>query len=215
MAKYDRTPLGAEYSQAALNAELIKISTAISDALDRLGTGTNTLESDLDLNGYSLLNLPAPTTAGEPVRIIDGATGVKGATGDTGATGATGAAGADGVSPETPVAGTFNVTGAGAIAVTGVGFVPTNLILFSAVVSATQAIVCQSFVSSAKVGQCISEATDTTGWEGQVSAKAIRLVSPAALVLVEGDISLYQADGFTMNITTYTTPATVRYLAFG
>lgn len=69
MARY--TPTGNVVTVPAINAELEKISEAIEDTLSRKGGGTNQVETDIDLNGNRLLNLPAPQNSNDPVRLKD------------------------------------------------------------------------------------------------------------------------------------------------
>lgn len=47
------------------------ITTAINNTLSRDGTSPNTMAADLDLNGYHILNLPAPAGNTSPVRQAD------------------------------------------------------------------------------------------------------------------------------------------------
>jgi hypothetical protein len=61
---YVTTPTG-------INAELTKISVAISECLQRNTTSGNQLLVDLDLNGNQVLNLPAASSNTDPVRLLD------------------------------------------------------------------------------------------------------------------------------------------------
>lgn len=54
-----------------INAELTKISVAISRCVQRYPNGANQLESSLDMNSNRLLNLPKATTPTDPVRFQD------------------------------------------------------------------------------------------------------------------------------------------------
>lgn len=74
MAKYTPTALTSSYgSVAAINTNLDAISTALENTLSRDGTTPNTMSASLDMNNQTILNLPDPTTPGEPVtlRIYD------------------------------------------------------------------------------------------------------------------------------------------------
>lgn len=51
------------------NANLTQ--TALQDALSLSGNSPNQMESNLDMNSNRILNLPAPASAGEPVRLAD------------------------------------------------------------------------------------------------------------------------------------------------
>lgn len=51
----------------ALNAENEKIKVAIDDLLSRKGDGPNAMEDNIDMNGYTLNNLPAPVSDLQPV----------------------------------------------------------------------------------------------------------------------------------------------------
>lgn len=56
---------------AGINAELTKISVAISECLQRNTSEGNQLLVDLDLNGNQVLNLPAASSNTDPVRLLD------------------------------------------------------------------------------------------------------------------------------------------------
>lgn len=141
----DKITLGS--SELANNAA---ITAAINNTLSRDGENPNQMEADMDMNSFRILNLPAPISSDEPVRLIDlngligvtgasgpsgplgagvtgstGATGVTGATGPTGAgvtgvTGVTGASGADGVNGVTGVTGPTGISGPTGAGVSGV-----------------------------------------------------------------------------------------------
>lgn len=56
---------------ATINENNDLVTTAIDNSLSRYGTSPNAMEADLDMNGNNLLNLPAPSTDTEPVRVAD------------------------------------------------------------------------------------------------------------------------------------------------
>lgn len=55
----------------ALNSELEKIESALRTKVSRLPDGERTMEADLDMNSNRILNLPAPVSDTEPVRVKD------------------------------------------------------------------------------------------------------------------------------------------------
>lgn len=55
----------------AINNNNAAITTAFDNTLSRDGTSPNTMGSNLDMNSYHILNLPAPVTNYEPLRVID------------------------------------------------------------------------------------------------------------------------------------------------
>ena len=69
MARY--TPPSSVGTLIGLRAELTKVATAINDTLSRKGDTPNQMEADLDMNSNQILNLPAPRTPTEPVRVQD------------------------------------------------------------------------------------------------------------------------------------------------
>lgn len=62
-----------------INVNNQSTETALENTLSRDGTSPNTMEADLDMNSNRILNLAAPETDNEPVRLID-LTTVAGAT---------------------------------------------------------------------------------------------------------------------------------------
>lgn len=54
-----------------INTNSDRIEEAIEDTLSRDGTGPNQMEASLDMNSNHILNLPAPASSLEPVRVID------------------------------------------------------------------------------------------------------------------------------------------------
>jgi len=55
----------------AINDNSTATATAMENTLSRDGTSPNAMEADLDINSNRILNLVAPTTNTEPVRLID------------------------------------------------------------------------------------------------------------------------------------------------
>lgn len=55
----------------AINANSAAITTAFDNTLSRDGTQPNTMGSNLDMNNFQILNLPAPSTQNSPVRLVD------------------------------------------------------------------------------------------------------------------------------------------------
>lgn len=62
---------GTVTSIAQLNVELSKISTAIQERLSRTSTAANYMDTNLDMNSRRILNLPAPASPTDPVRLKD------------------------------------------------------------------------------------------------------------------------------------------------
>lgn len=58
-------------AQATINANSATIQTAFDNTLSRDGTVPNPMLSNLDMNGYQVLNLPAPATTGSALRLQD------------------------------------------------------------------------------------------------------------------------------------------------
>lgn len=54
-----------------INANSVTISTAFDNTLSRDGTAPNAMGSNLDMNQFQILNLPAPATINSPVRLVD------------------------------------------------------------------------------------------------------------------------------------------------
>lgn len=54
-----------------INANNALLETASDNTLSRDGSSPNQMSSDLDMNSNSILNLPVPTTAAEPLRLQD------------------------------------------------------------------------------------------------------------------------------------------------
>lgn len=56
---------------ATVNANSAAISTAMDNTLSRDGTSPNQMNAPIDMNGNSVLNLPAPVNPNDPVRFQD------------------------------------------------------------------------------------------------------------------------------------------------
>lgn len=56
---------------AAVNANSASIETAIENTLSRDGTGPNQMEAAIDMNSNRVINLPAPISNAEPLRLVD------------------------------------------------------------------------------------------------------------------------------------------------
>jgi hypothetical protein len=69
MARYTKT--GTPNTIGQINSELDLISLAIADTFSRLGDSPNQLETSLDMNSNRILNLPAPISGTDPVRLTD------------------------------------------------------------------------------------------------------------------------------------------------
>ena len=59
------------YSLSVINSNNDLIETALQDALSRSGNSPNQMEADLDMNSFSILNLPTPVNPTDPVRLQD------------------------------------------------------------------------------------------------------------------------------------------------
>lgn len=68
----DLTSLTNQQSAVStINSNSALIETALENTLSRDGTTPNEMESDLDMNGNRILNLPEPLDDTEPLRLID------------------------------------------------------------------------------------------------------------------------------------------------
>lgn len=76
-----------ESAVAAINENNAKIEQFSDTVLSRNGALPNSMADDLDMNGFRILNIPAPLNDNDPVRLIDVVAGIKGDKGDTGAPG--------------------------------------------------------------------------------------------------------------------------------
>lgn len=56
---------------ALINANSATIVAGIDNTLSRDGTSPNQMQAPIDMNGQPLINLPAPTTMDEPLRLAD------------------------------------------------------------------------------------------------------------------------------------------------
>jgi hypothetical protein len=81
MARYTRTPVTSGFEvQSQLNQNFTDIQEAIDDTLSRVGDQPNYMLADLDMNSKRIYNLPAATSATEPViysQWITGASSVE------------------------------------------------------------------------------------------------------------------------------------------
>lgn len=72
MAKYEPSTITSGYhSTQSVNEELVKIAEAFENTLSRDGTTPNQMQSDLDMNGFRVLNVPAPVNDSDLVRLSD------------------------------------------------------------------------------------------------------------------------------------------------
>lgn len=74
MAKIALSDVVGGYNLAAINDNFTKIQTELNDKiLYRVNPGfePNSLSTNIDANGFRILNLPAPVNNNEPVRLID------------------------------------------------------------------------------------------------------------------------------------------------
>jgi hypothetical protein len=55
----------------AINVNSALIEAALENTISRDGTSPNTMSGDLDMNSYSILNLPSPVNDGDPARKVD------------------------------------------------------------------------------------------------------------------------------------------------
>src|SRR5882672_4984768 len=73
-----------------VNNNFAAISTAFTDVLSRSGVSPNQMTSPLDMNNNQIINLPPPSTANSPARLVDIAQGtitvVTATTGNSGHT---------------------------------------------------------------------------------------------------------------------------------
>lgn len=73
----------------AINTNNATLTAALDNTLSRDGTSPNQMSASLDMNSSRILNLPAPASNNEPLRLIDGLAsgGIQGPQGIQGATG--------------------------------------------------------------------------------------------------------------------------------
>lgn len=57
--------------EVALNQNFTDIKTALDEALTRLSSAANAMETDFDVAGNQILNIPSPTSPTDPVRLQD------------------------------------------------------------------------------------------------------------------------------------------------
>lgn len=139
MAKLTTNPLASLAVESTavsnINGNFDLVETALENTLSRDGTSPNQMNANLDMNGYRILNLPAPISDLEPLRLIDaeliagaalqgppGETGPQGPAGPTGATGPQGPAGADGAPGATGATGATGAAGTNGVDGISAGF---------------------------------------------------------------------------------------------
>lgn len=75
MAKLNTTPLANLESQTtavqSINNNFEAVEAAFENTLSRDGTSPNSMGANLDMNSHRILNLPEPTSNGEPLRLGD------------------------------------------------------------------------------------------------------------------------------------------------
>lgn len=64
-------------AQNTINNNNSTLTTALQDGLSRSGSSPNTMSSNLDMNSNRILNLPAPGSQNEPVRLADVTSGTS------------------------------------------------------------------------------------------------------------------------------------------
>ena len=72
----DVTQITAASSATVINNNNATLEEAIDNTLSRDGTSPNEMNAQLDMNSNPIINLPVPTTSGEPVRLGDIGTSV-------------------------------------------------------------------------------------------------------------------------------------------
>lgn len=65
------------FSTTKINSNFATIQTAIDNTISRDGTGPNQMLAPFDMNGYQIINLPAPTSDNSPVRLQDVASNIS------------------------------------------------------------------------------------------------------------------------------------------
>src|SRR5258705_5951778 len=63
--------IDATTAQTTINTNTSNIASAIENTLSRDGTTPNQMQASLDMNSNRVLNLPAPSSQQEPVRLMD------------------------------------------------------------------------------------------------------------------------------------------------
>lgn len=88
MAKLTLTDLASLTNEqaaiAAINANNAATEAAFELTLTRSGTSPNVMTSNLDMNNFRILNIPAPTDDNDLVRLVDVAEGIRGEAGPQG-----------------------------------------------------------------------------------------------------------------------------------
>jgi hypothetical protein len=72
MAKLTLDDIASGYATTTkINANNAAIETAMENTLSRDGTGPNQMNANLDMNGYKVSNLAAPTASSDAARLVD------------------------------------------------------------------------------------------------------------------------------------------------
>lgn len=72
MAKLTLSPVGSNNPSATtINANNVKITTALDNTLSRDGTAPNAMNTSLDMNNHRVINLPEPTSETDAFRMVD------------------------------------------------------------------------------------------------------------------------------------------------
>jgi hypothetical protein len=72
MAKLTLTDLSGGYlAPSVINTNNDLIEAAFENTLSRSGTSPNAMQANIDMDSNHILNLPAPATSAEPVRLLD------------------------------------------------------------------------------------------------------------------------------------------------
>jgi len=120
--------------------------------------------------------------------------------------------------------GTFAISSSGALAVTGVGFLPKVVQFFYATAPSTggdQALdvmigAATSASSEAVIEAFVSDNAGTAASSSSTTASIIiRAGASATTVTEQADFTSLDADGFTLNVSTFTSARTVMYVAIG
>lgn len=120
--------------------------------------------------------------------------------------------------------GTFTTVGAGAFAVTGVGFTPKTVLFFAARAPSSggdQALnvmmgAATSASNEACFGAYVSDTAGAAGTDQSTTASVIiRAGASASTITEQADFTSLDSDGFTLNVSTYTAGAVVMYVAIG
>lgn len=103
----------------------------------------------------------------------------------------------------------------GSQSITGIGFKPRRLELHAIVASAAALEQSSAVVDAAGAAVCHALAADgAVGFGTTFGNKAINVVTPGGVNLTVATFTSYDDDGFTINLTTTTSQAFVRYVAY-